>query len=631
MLTEYTWAVAVGGIFCFLLGGGMGANDVANNFGTSVGSRSISLKRALFIAAVFELIGSIGFGATVTDSVRNGVYDLGKLEVHVAKNRSHEFLLIANLTVLFTVAIWLYCASSLKMSVSTTHSIIGAYMGCGLAISPRVVHWKYLLTILSSWVGAPLLAALVAASLFTALRAAVLRAEHPVRRANLLLPLLCVYVAFIISLFFVFSNPLVFASHTCVQKNSDGIIAATKPCYASHWVSAHLPAAWGIGLGAAAATSLILYVPIKFWTKRTITAEQEKKKAGLGRSWTLADLPRRTLSFAADGAFGTDSVAAGTSDAAGEGASATSPISLSTKRAHFASASEDELSPGGSTVSSHWVDGPDSTPSGSTPDGSTPGEVCQIPVRSASAVVLPVEEQSAEVLEEVEGACCGGRFPAPWNRDLHAEAAQEESRVGEIQALSEKFPWQAEAYFKALQTCSAALACLVHGSNDVGNAAAPFAAIYSIYREGAYLKSIPVPLWVLALGGCSISIGLMLLGYKVIRTVGIELLHMNAPKGFCVEMAVFTVIISASYLGLTISSTHIGIGAMIGVGLMDRHFDPFTLQDVTQTTCGLNLRAINWPLAGKLAVSWVGTLILCCTAGYILMTFAIRSPSINHT
>ncbi|EZG46757.1 putative phosphate transporter [Gregarina niphandrodes] len=535
MLTEYTWAVVVGAIFCFTLGAGMGANDVANNFGTSVGSRSISLRGALVIAAIFELIGSVGLGASVTDAVRKGVYypeRFGELP---------DFLLIANLTTLLTVTVWLFVASSIKMSVSTTHSMIGSFMGCGLAISPQAVHWAYLGQVVIAWFAAPALSMITAACFYVLIRKFILRNGNPVSRGELLLPFLVLYVCGIIAIYLVFNNPVVMSNKTCRQK-VDGKIVDISPCKLTQWVSAHLGTAWGIAIGASFALALIFYWPLRWWIHRSMINDER-----IAEDAKLAAL----MAMEED--------------------------SQTASRESAQSADED------------------------TEDGEQTG--CKIRAKQALA-------------------------NAPWNRDIHAEAEEDNENVHELAVLTEKFDWRGEAYFKALQTVSAALACLVHGSNDVSNAAAPFSSIYSIYKEGAFLDSVAVPIWVLVLGGSSISIGLMTLGYKVIQTVGIELLHMSAPKGFSVEMSIFTITIICSFLGFSISSTHIGVGAMIGVGLMDRHIDPETGEDITQKTLGyLNFRAINWPLAGKLAVSWVGTIILCALGSYLIFSFAIHSPT----
>lgn len=543
MLTEYTWAVVFGAIFCFTLGGGMGANDVANNFGTSVGSKSISLRNALIIAAVFELIGSVGLGASVTDAVRKGVFYPDEFGEMV------DFLLIANVVSLLTVTVWLFLASSIRMSVSTTHSLIGSFMGCGLAIGPKAVNWGYLGTVLISWFVAPVLSMIFGACLYCIVRGVILRAPDPLLRAKRCLPILILYVSCVITIYLTFQNPVVLQNTTC-QQHKDGKLVDMKPCKITQWTKAHMGIAWAIAWGSGIVLALIFYFPIAYWISHSLKRDE-----------ALAEDHRLALMIAA----------------AEEGKATTKQNSSGVQGS---GSLDDEL----------------------TDDDDDKGG-CKVRVNRA--------------LEN-----------APWNKDIHAQAEERNENVHELAMLTEKFDWRGEAYFKALQTVSAALACLVHGSNDVSNAAAPFASIYSIYNEGAFLKEVSVPIWVLVLAGSSISLGLMTLGYKVIQTVGIELLHVSAPKGFCVEMSVFTIIICCSFLGFSISTTHIGVGAMIGVGLMDRHKDPDTGEDITKKTLGyLNFKAINWKLAGKLSLSWVGTIVLCALGAYLVFSFAILSPT----
>lgn len=533
-LTEYVWCVVAGAIFCFTLGFGMGANDVANNFGPSIGARSISLRKALVIAAIFELVGSVGLGSSVTDSVRKGVYD------PEAFGSMPEFLLTSALATLVTGTLWLLFASHLGMSVSTTHALIGSMAGCGLAIGAGAVKWAYLGQVALAWVVAPIGGALVGSGFYAMVRSGILRRENALGKSRKLLPLILLYVGLVISFYFIFSNPLVFQGTECEQEQSDGTLQNVKPCLVKKWVSGHKGTAAGVAIGCGFGLALIAYYPVKLLIEKTVAKKTQEHED---------------------------------------------------RQAAFQLAAEEE----------------------------------QLEIMS---------QQSLDTADGDGQTGCKGKSKiywdnAPWNRDLHAEAGAENSRVNELADLTEKFEPESEWFFNALQTLSACLSCLVHGSNDVANAAAPFASIYSIYSDGAFLQSVDVPIWILFLAGSSISIGLMFLGYKVIKSVGIELVHMSAPKGFCVEMGLFTVMIINSFIGMPVSSTHIGIGAMIGVGLIDRHCDPETGEDITKTKWAMNFNAVQWKLAGKMAVAWVATLFVCAAVSYCLYSFAIYSPARN--
>ncbi|TKW68441.1 MAG: inorganic phosphate transporter [Paracoccus denitrificans] len=113
---------------------------------------------------------------------------------------------------------------------------------------------------------------------------------------------------------------------------------------------------------------------------------------------------------------------------------------------------------------------------------------------------------------------------------------------------------------------SAALLSFAHGANDVANAVGPLAAIVHAVQDGASGDKVQIPLWVMLIGGIGLSVGLLLFGPKLINIVGNEITRLNAMRAYCVALsAAFTVII-ASWLGLPVSSTHIAIGGIFGVG-----------------------------------------------------------------
>ncbi|WBU60606.1 inorganic phosphate transporter [Paracoccus albus] len=113
---------------------------------------------------------------------------------------------------------------------------------------------------------------------------------------------------------------------------------------------------------------------------------------------------------------------------------------------------------------------------------------------------------------------------------------------------------------------SAALLSFAHGANDVANAVGPLAAIVHAVQDGGSSDSVSIPIWVMLIGGAGLSVGLLLFGPKLINIVGNEITRLNAMRAYCVALsAAFTVII-ASWLGLPVSSTHIAIGGIFGVG-----------------------------------------------------------------
>ena len=114
--------------------------------------------------------------------------------------------------------------------------------------------------------------------------------------------------------------------------------------------------------------------------------------------------------------------------------------------------------------------------------------------------------------------------------------------------------------------CSAALLSFAHGANDVANAVGPLAAIVHAVESGEVGGDVGIPFWVMAIGALGISFGLMLFGPKLIRLVGSEITKLNPMRAYCVALSAALTVIIASWLGLPVSSTHIAVGAIFGVG-----------------------------------------------------------------
>ncbi len=115
--------------------------------------------------------------------------------------------------------------------------------------------------------------------------------------------------------------------------------------------------------------------------------------------------------------------------------------------------------------------------------------------------------------------------------------------------------------------CAAALLSFAHGANDVANAVGPLAAIVTAASTGTVAAKVGIPIWVMFVGAAGITMGLMLFGPKLIRTVGHKITRMNPMRAYCVALSAAITVIVASALGLPVSSTHIAVGAVFGVGL----------------------------------------------------------------
>ena len=123
-----------------------------------------------------------------------------------------------------------------------------------------------------------------------------------------------------------------------------------------------------------------------------------------------------------------------------------------------------------------------------------------------------------------------------------------------------------KALFGLPLVLSAALLSFAHGANDVANAVGPLAAIVHASEFGAFAGKVSIPMWVMVIGAFGISFGLFLFGPKLIRMVGSQITKFNPMRAYCVALSAAITVIVASWLGLPVSSTHIAVGGVFGVG-----------------------------------------------------------------
>lgn len=124
-----------------------------------------------------------------------------------------------------------------------------------------------------------------------------------------------------------------------------------------------------------------------------------------------------------------------------------------------------------------------------------------------------------------------------------------------------------EGVFKRLQIMTSCYVSFSHGANDVANAVGPLAVIYWVIKTGAISSKVEVPVWILVLGGFGISIGVLLLGYRVMKTIGRDITQLNNTRGFCIDFSTASTVLISSVFGLPVSTTHIVVGSVVGVGM----------------------------------------------------------------
>jgi PiT family inorganic phosphate transporter len=180
---------------------GIGANDVANAMGTSVGSGALTLRGAIIVAAVLEFSGAFLAGGHVTDTVRKGMLDMDRVALNP------ELLVYGMLAALASAATLLLLASSRGLPISTTHSIVGAIIGFGaVAFGVDAVAWGKVIQIVLSWVTSPLIGGVLAFLIFRLIRALILNQENPIARARTYGPFFFAAVFFVIGLVTLFKG-----------------------------------------------------------------------------------------------------------------------------------------------------------------------------------------------------------------------------------------------------------------------------------------------------------------------------------------------------------------------------------------------------------------------------------------
>lgn len=182
-------------IFGVFMAWGVGANDVANAMGTSVGSRALTIKQAIMIAMVFEFLGAYLAGGEVTSTIRKGIIDPAIMA------GTPELLVFGMMSALLAAGTWLLIASLLGWPVSTTHSIVGAIVGfAAVGISFDAVAWGKVGKIVASWIVSPVLAGTISFFLFRSVQRLILNTENPFANAKRYIPLYMFAVGFLMAM-----------------------------------------------------------------------------------------------------------------------------------------------------------------------------------------------------------------------------------------------------------------------------------------------------------------------------------------------------------------------------------------------------------------------------------------------
>lgn len=500
---EYYWIVIIGCFASFLTAMGVGFNDTANSFGTSVGSKALTLTQAVVLASIFELSGAILMGATVTDTVRKNIADLDTFKDQPG------VLMYGMLCVLFSTGSWLFLATKYELPVSTTHSVIGAIIGMSLVYggTDSIIWYEYddskeflskfkgVAPIIASWFVSPFLSACVSGFLFWFSRKTVLRKENSLQMAY-------IYFPFIVCLTIVINVYFIIFKGFKKKINGESLNEYLGLGYSSL-------IAWGLG----GLISLIVYLT---FVKRL----KKKHEAPPEVTPRLSPVPNTTIFIP----------------------------EMPLEQDH---------------------------------------------IKNCFNFNIKIKNFFGNILK----------------KDLHS-IITEDTNVENVHNISEKFDKKTESTFRYVQVVTAMFSSLAHGSNDVANAISPLVAIWSIYQTSSVESKTDVPIWILILGGVGIVLGLSTYGYKIIRTIGVKLTKITPSRGYCIELASAIVVILGARYGIPLSTTHVQVGATVGVALVE------------------GKTSVNTPLLLKILFGWFITLIIVgCTSG-LLFSFGIYSPCV---
>jgi PiT family inorganic phosphate transporter len=196
ILTTYGYTlIIVAAVFGFIMAYGVGANDVANAMGTSVGSKALTIKQAIFIAAIFEFAGAYLAGGSVTSTIRSGIVD----PIHFAS--APELMVFGMIGALLAAGTWLLVASYYGWPVSTTHSIVGAIIGfAAVGVGVDAVEWGKVGGIVGSWVVTPVLAGILAYLIFMSAQRLIFDTDNPLANAKKYVPFYMAFAALMMAL-----------------------------------------------------------------------------------------------------------------------------------------------------------------------------------------------------------------------------------------------------------------------------------------------------------------------------------------------------------------------------------------------------------------------------------------------
>ncbi|XP_952215.1 phosphate transporter, putative [Theileria annulata] len=611
---ELLWILIATGISCCLLAVSIGSNDVANAFSTSIGSGTLNLRSAIAIAFIFEILGSIFLGGTVSDSIRARI-----LKISAFADAPRD-LALGMLSSSLGSFIFLAASSFIGIPVSTTHSLLGALAGFGVACGRLSgVRWIELLYIVISWFIVPIISVIASATFYIIIQELILK-----RRESFNVMLNFHWVFNII-----FSVPLsIFISYeNSVLRSSIGSFAESYRAWfhRSKW-NKFLSVLIVLSVFTAL-SSIVSYTVLHFRLKDnwsyieslynidpSITRSNKKnsRKFRLKKHRFNTNSGKDTQSDLEQEASKKDrshdienpeeSCSAPENKESKNYTNKNSPSTSVSKNFKEGQESEDEKTPKNKQDKSEGGNSTDSSQEDYSMDDSmtrTDSSIHRFLTGIKSAFVTSFnksrsftntnihldyhEQTSIDSIKSNTGrhsssVNCVNKSRS--NTSGLSDRRKNLSRYKKVVVPTEIKKTQnhmAQTAFSAIQIVGASIAIISQSSNDTANAVSAFATIYFLYMDGINEEVKATPWYILMIGGFLMGIGLTFFGYKVIKTVGLNITRVTPSRGYTIDCSSGTIVLILSYLGVPISSTHVAVSSILGVGMV-QHLPSYNKQ-----------------------------------------------------
>ena len=563
----YLWVLVVGGAFSYFASMGIGANDAANAFATSVGAKTLKLWHAILIAAIFEFSGAFLMGSHVSKTIRKGITSASNFEDEPEK------LLLGMFCVLVSVCVWLALATKYELPVSTTHTAIGGILGMTLvAEGSDAIVWDKVTMVVTSWFISPLMSGACGLVIMFLLSTLFLRPykflsgwiKEPFNRSLAFFPVL-MGLTFGIQTFFI------------IYKGSPQLKLKTTPLWLASLVS----------LVVATVTGLVSIVFVPYLKRISEWRFKRNRLDSLTKKIKKLSQPREM----------SEEVTEGNETESKSDSPETSEEELNKLKALHSELTENLNTSCFETFNTFSTKLENDLETGFEKIKSTTNVVSK---KLQLGLTLPEND-----------------------RDMYG-VIDTNTDVKNIHDNVERFCPKAETCFSYLQVISACIDSFGHGANDVANAISPFAAMLAIYMNDSVSKKADTPIWVLAMGGLGIVIGLALFGQYIIRAIGVKLVAITPSRGFTAEISSSIVVILAARLGIPVSTTHCQVGAEVGIGLLESA----SKGEDGKRHCTVH-RAINWKQLIVIFFGWVITLVISGATAGGLFALLYYSPGSN--